>query len=201
MDGLKTYSMLSRIKQLWHKAQAKKGIHKSGKRVKYAFSVGVRDYYQLVNDLDLPEKRFAYLRHYYHEMQMRMSKEVLLQFVEAMKKAVNPEKGKAVELGKVDRLLDEIKDRTEWLFEPDSLYRLASVVYFTMDEDITDYDEKLNEAKVKAFKKKGMLSHFLQTLTDEQSGLFNLSPDALKTYSEQVMELSRKQLDFAGQSK
>ena len=189
--------MFSRIKQLWHKAKAKKGLHKSGKRIKYAFTVGITDYYQLVNDLDLPEKRFAYLRHYYHEMQMRLTKETLLEFMDAMKKAVNPEKGKAVELGKVDRLIDEITERTKWLFEPESLYRMASVVYFTLDEDITDYDERENEAKIKAFKKKDMLSHFLQTLTNEQSGLFNLSPDALKTYSEQLADLSQKQLDFA----
>jgi len=153
--------MFSRIKQLWHRAKAKKGLHKSGKRIKYAFTVGITDYYQLVNDLDLPEKRFAYLRHYYHEMQMRLTKETLLEFMDAMKKAVNPEKGKSVELGKVDRLIDEITERTKWLFEPESLYRMASVVYFTLDEDITDYDERENEAKIKAFKKKDHVIPFL----------------------------------------
>lgn len=194
--------MYNWLKKIHHQATAPKEWHpKNDLPIVFAFRCGIKDYYQLANDTQMPAKRWAYLRQFYHEMEMRMTKQTLLEFVTAIEKAVNPGKGEAIEIGKIDRLAKEMKDRTEWLFEPESLYRMASVVYFTLDEDLTDYDTPYNERKIQQFKKKDLMPFFLKTLNENTSGLLNLSPNDLKAYSQKVEAIAKAQQEFTGASR
>jgi len=190
------------LNELSYRINPKKEFHpKTGAKIKHVFTLGGKDYYQLENDVQISEVRFAFLRQYYSEMEMRMTKESMIEFCEAIKKACNPPKGQSIEIGRIDRLADEMKDRAEWLVEPDSLFRFASVIYFTLDEDITGYDEKYNERKIKLFKKKDLMPILLERLKNEQLGLLSMSVEDLQSYLEKAKAMADQQLKFsAGRS-
>ncbi len=189
--------MINWLNRIYHKATAPKEWHpKNDLPIVFAFRCGITDYYHLANDAQIPAKRWAYLRQYFHEMEMRMTRETLLEFVTAIEKAVNPGKGESIEIGKIDRLAKEMKDRTEWLFEPETLYRMASVVYFPLNEDIADYDERFNARKINHFKKKELMPFFLKKLNENTNGLLNMSTEDLQAYSQKVQAIAKAQQEF-----
>jgi len=190
------------LNNLSNRINPKREFHPStGAKIEHVFTLAGQHFYKLSNELELSETRWAYLRQYYHEMEMRMTKDSLLEFCDAIKKACNPPKGQSIEIGRIDRLADEMKDRCEWLLEPDSLFRFASVLYFTFEEDITGYDEKYNKKKIELFKKKELMPTLLQTLKNEQLGLLGMSETDLKNYLEKAKQMAETQRKFAaGQS-
>lgn len=157
------------------------------KPIQWVMKVGDKNLYQFVNTYEMPRKRFAFAQKFFNETQCKITSESLMEFVEACKKLVNEGK-----LGETFRLLDELEYRNKWIFEPETLLRLGAVLYFTLDEDVTDYDFEYNDKKIELFKKKGVLVHFLQLLTNGSQILSNLSPEDLQTYLTQASEKSEE---------
>ena len=158
------------------------------KPIKWVMKCGNWHLYEFVNTYEMPRKRFAFAQKFFQETQSKITSEALMEYTTATKKLINEGK-----LGEAFRLLDELEYRNKWLFEPETLLRLASVLYFTIDEDVTDYDFEFNEEKIATFKKKEMLVHFLKLLTNGQAILSNLSAEDLPTYLLQVKEASERQ--------
>lgn len=138
--------------------------------IRWVFKLSGKHYYTFVNDYEMPKKRFGFAQKFYLESKNKVTTEVLLDFIEAGKKCINEGK-----LGQTWKLLDELEYRTKWSFDPESTYRLASVMIFNLDENLSDYDFKYNDNKIDKFKKKGLLPHLLMILTNEQSPLSSLS--------------------------
>jgi len=145
--------------------------------IKYLFSIGNKPYYQCVNEYEMPSKRLAFAKKFYIEMQNRITSEVLLDFINATKERINEGK-----LGEAYRLMDELEYRTKWLFDPESVMRFASVLYFDLEENIYDYDFEYNLRKISEFEKKKLLGTFLKMLFEAQSALSNLSEQDLQEY-------------------
>lgn len=164
--------------------------------IKYAFKCGGKHYYQLLNDYEMPKKRFAFARTFYSEMQSKVTSQTLEEFCIAIKTQINAGKP-----GEAYKLVDELQWRTTWLFDPDTLYRFASVVYFTLDENLQDYDMKFNEAKQETFKKKELLTFFLQLLMNGQKLLSTLSGEDLKNYLTRLLERKEQQLKLISELK
>lgn len=163
--------------------------------IKYAFTEGAH-YYQFVNDYEMPKKRFSFAQKFYSEMRSKVTSETLVEFCDAI--ISHLDKG---ELVKAAKLTDELKYRSEWLFEPESLLRFASVVYFTLEENVTDYDFKYNENKIELFKKKGLLINFLQMLSEGQKIISSSSPEDLKDYLIRLNAKTEKQLKLISEAK
>lgn len=161
---------------------------KTEKPIKWVMNVGGMDLYEFVNTYEMPRKRFAFAQKFFVETQNKCTTEYLNEFIEACKATLNKS-----DIGNTFKLLDELQYRTKWLFEPETLLRFASVMYFTLDEDITDYDFEFNETKIHAFKKKNTLESFLQLLTNGQSILKTLSSHDLAIYLSQLKEQTEKQ--------
>lgn len=149
--------------------------------IKYAFECEGKHFYQAVNDYEVPKRRFAFAKKFYDEMQNKVTSETLTQFCEKGKELCSGKDGK-VDLGQVWKLWDELHYRSQWLFEPESLLRFASVVYFTLDENLNDYDFEYNKIKIASFEKKKLTTTFLKMLSTGQKILSDLSPDALQAY-------------------
>jgi hypothetical protein len=186
--------MLELLKSKWSKLVHKQHptdihFHPVNKRpIKWVMKVGSMDLYEFVNTYEMPRKRFAFAQKFFQETQSKITSESLLEFTGACKKLINEGK-----LGECFRLLDELEYRNKWTFEPETLLRLGAVLYFTLDEDVTDYDFDYNDKKIELFKKKDMLVHFLKLLTNGQAILNSLSPEDLVTYLLQVNEVKEKQ--------
>lgn len=156
--------------------------------IEYKHTIDGVHYYQLANDYEMFENRFRYLRTYYSQLELKFTSNTLKDFMDSIMKEA--EGGK---LSKVFEIAKEVKYRAEWLFEPESLYNLYSVITFDLQENIKDYDIKYNKRKIEAFKKKGMLKVILQKLVNGAEDLLNLSEEDFETYITQQQEHLTKQ--------
>lgn len=146
--------------------------------IKYAFSIDDKHYYRFASSLDAPINRLRIMKKFYREMDMCIDQDTLIEFCDKILEHLNA--SKLIDAG---RLADELKYRAKFAFEPDTLARLATCAYFTLNEPITDYDFTYNEAKFESFKKKdSLLRYFIQTLAPNSSSLLGLSEHDLETY-------------------
>lgn len=168
------------------KNPAKITLHKRyNKHIKYEFSTGSKHYYRFVNDYDIFEARFRYLKTFYQEVENKLTSTDINEFCDAAIKYIND--GKAVQAG---QLLDEMKYRSKWLFEPTSLYKYASVLYFDLQEDLIEYDIEYNHQKIIGWsKKKELLRMLLKELMSNVDNLLSLSSQDFQNY---LSELQRK---------
>ena len=155
--------------------------------IKFAFTVDQTDIYTFIDDLEMPEMRMRYATRFYQEMQMKCDKEHLTQMVDKCEELLN--KGK---LSGIWEILSDLKYRLTWAFEPETLYRYATVVFFTLEENLKGYDLDYNTQKIELFKKKGV-KYFLETLSDGLEKLLEQSNEDFETYIEELKSQNLKQ--------
>jgi hydrogenase maturation factor HypF (carbamoyltransferase family) len=186
------YKILFKIK----KPQDVKIHPRYDKHIKYSFSVGNKHYYRFLNDYDIFENRFRYLKTYWQEVENKMTSNDINQFMEAIKKYIND--GKYIEAG---QLADEVSYRSKWLFEPTSLYKFASVIHFDLQEDVTDYDMQYNNDKIRLWaKKKELLRDFLKELMENAGELLTISSSDFQDYLFQLQKKIEKQQKLVSES-
>lgn len=157
--------------------------------IKYGFSVGNRHYYRCLHDYDIRENRFRYLKTYWQEVQNKLTSQDINDFCDKAIQLIN--ENKIVEAGKI---LDEMKYRSTWLFEPTSLYKYASVLYFDLSENIKDYDVEYNHEKIRIWsKKKTLLRMLLKDLMTGAEELLALSNNDFNYYITKLQEAKDKQ--------
>lgn len=156
---------------------------KLGKTIKWVFSAGGKNYYEFEHSYEIPTLRFRFAKKFYEEVSNRVTHEELKKICEQGKTLLNEGK-----LGETWRLLDDLNYQLDWAFEPESLLRFASVIYFDLDEPINDYDSKYNERKIRAFKKKEILALLVRRLMSGSQILSSLSIKDLDTYLSEMLE-------------
>lgn len=75
-----------------------------------------------------------------------------------------------------------METRVNLAFEPDTVRRLASVVYFDAAEDLSTFDMKYGEKKVEFWKKNNVTDFFLTRPISELLGLEGISITSLEEY-------------------
>lgn len=151
--------------------------------IKYEFTAGGKDYYSFLNDHEIPILRFRFVQKFYAEMMNRVTHTELKAICEQGKKLLNEGK-----LGETWRLLDDLNYQLDWAFEPESLLRFASALYFDLRENVIDYDIKYNAPKIQAFKKKGVFTTLVTKLMNGSKILADLSTKDLDTYLKEMVE-------------
>jgi len=172
------------------------------KQIKYGFSVGSKHYYRLLHDYDIFESRFKYLKTFYQEVENKLTSndingfsDATVKYLEDYEKSLHAGEPKPDLLSKAKELQLEVKYRSEWLFEPTSLYKYASVFYFDLQEDIKDYDVEYNHDKIVYWsKKKTLLRTLLKELMTGVENLLALSKDDFETYLSNIQTKKDKQL-------
>ncbi len=159
--------------------------------IKEAFTCGGVVYYQFDDVFNVPFERALTALDFYEELRMRTSRDLLLLHVTATNEALN--KGKLTEAA---RLNQQLKERLEWIIEPDLLYKLASVVFFDENESPYIYDHKYGQQKIKNWKKESEINAFFL-----QMPIIKLVPFLqdceidFRTYSQLVQKISKHHLD------
>lgn len=169
---------------------------KHGVKVVFAFEVDGKKYYQLEQVLEMPIERFNFLQTYYHEMQLRITSEKQAEFLDAIKECINTPTGGALRLGDAVRLVDELKDRLSWFAEEETMYRFASVQYFTLDEDLSTYNVAYNQKKIEHWRKKKALFAILGVWSREADKPLNTSTQDLEDYLGKQRELAKNQNQY-----
>lgn len=178
--------LIKRIKDLYRKwfYKEKMTVHpKYNKGIQYAFSCDGKDYYKLNYEYEIYEDRATFMATFSNEMDMKVTKETLLAFADAILLCFNAKDGESLNISKAIQLVNELKYRAEWLFDIDSLYRFASVIYFDVNENIKSYDWEYNKIKMDSWKKKGnVIEYLLEKVLGKSNLELILSQTDLETY-------------------
>lgn len=139
----------------------------------------------------------------YEEVSMRMNRDFLIEDMKATKTLHERMKGymntgnliEAYEsLKEADRLLEQKKERLEWIFEPNVLYNLASIVYFDASENPLKYDQEYAKKKIEKWKNNpDVLGFFLQEPIHRFMPYSKLSREDLEKYLAVVNSLVDQQ--------
>jgi len=161
---------------------------------KFAFTCGGVDYYQLVDFNNTPAMRGLKTMVFYSEMQMKCSLEYLKLHTEAMDNILLNNKG-SINIYDIKKLNDQLKQRLEIALEMELVYKIASVVFFPKNENITDYDFGFNARKVAHWKKYGGADFFLfQPLQELLPVLKDMSGN-LRNYMEVQQKVNKLHLE------
>lgn len=136
----------------------RKNIHPDYKKsIEYVFTIDGEDYYSFTTIADCPAERYYKASEFMHEMDMRMNRDMLAAYLDKMSEMINDGN-----FGKVAAIVEEMKIRSTLLVETETMYKLASVQFFTLDEDLTSYDYDYNDRKIAKFKSEKISDFFLK---------------------------------------
>lgn len=138
-----------------------------------AFHDGVEQMYMFEDIFKTPYKRALGALTYYEELRMRVSREFLQADCAAHRnlndKIAEVLSGKNGHINMVtainllnqsNELLQQKEERLNWVFEPELLYKLASVMFFDKHESPYSYDMKYCQAKISRWKQSQEITDF-----------------------------------------
>lgn len=163
--------------------------------IDYAFTIDGIDYFEFADFNNISSDRGFNCLSYWEELRSRCSKEYLLTWVQACEDTINSE---VVKLTDLIKLFLQVKERLQWLSEPEIAYKLCSVVYFTSAENPNRFDYDTARKKAVIFmdydKKQDNWAFFLQTPITKLIPHLNLSANDLKEYLEMVSLVNQKHI-------
>ena len=130
---------------------------KEGQEVELAFVIDGIQYFQFVNDTNMPYERAMAASDIYLEFENRVDKVYLKGLFASCLELMN--KGKLIEAASA---ILKAQERLTHITYVDGLYRLASVKFFDKNENVYKYDYEYNEKKIALWKKHNIDSFFLK---------------------------------------
>jgi hypothetical protein len=161
-------------------------------KIDFNFEANGVKYYSFKSDTDARYGRYVILQTYLQEYYLRTDLDTLKSNIKSLKKFLNPtlKDGKGqLEIGRACELLDIMEQQAEIAFEPETVYRLASCLYFDDKEIISGYDRVHNEKKIASWKEANTVDFFFDKLFQELTNLRVTSKEGLLSYLEKVPEL------------
>jgi hypothetical protein len=151
-------------------------------QVEVAFEVKGKKYYRFKKELQLPAGRYKYVYSMLRETDLRMNLETLKNFVTEFKNVLNGGPKKIIAIGDLWKLINNLESRISLAFEPETVERLASVVYFDDTEDLSTWDRKHGLEKVAFWKANKSMDFFLTSPMGELLGVSGISIESLEEY-------------------
>lgn len=132
--------------------------------IKFSFNDGEEDCYEFDEGvMFLPYIRGNQATLFYKEVQMGVDRDYLLWFLEEMDKVLNPTE-KKLNLERLYILKNVLKEKVQYIFDPDLIYNLASVVYFDKNEDPYKFNLDYSKKKIARWKKNESVESFFLRL-------------------------------------
>lgn len=199
--------MFDYIKKWRAKRRARRlgGFELKPDQIEYGFSVAGKDYYRFKKQEDMPYRRYAEFTVKHEEMRMGLSREYMTKATREMLECFTPtQAGKnagVINLNKLHQITIEMSARLEMAPIGEDVYAYLSVVYFTLDEDITRYDPMLNKAKIKEWREVSIPDFFTGKAVKECTGFSNWSSTDIESFFlKQQTELSMMTSAFSATS-
>lgn len=161
-------------------------------KIEFNFEANGIKYYSFKTDTDMRYGRYVILQTFLQEYLLRTDLDTLKSNIKSLKKFLNPtvKDGKGqLELGRALELLEIMEQQANIAFEPETVYRLASCIYFDDNEIISSYDKEHNETKIARWKEANTVDFFFDKLFQELTNLRVTSKDDLLNYLDKVPQL------------
>ena len=169
---------------------------RDGHRMQFVFELDGVKYWEFTDPLSAPTHRMMIARDYYDEMEMRTSREFRIANMQAIKNCLDGSMDGKLDLVKAGSLVVQAMERDQFIFSPDILYKLASVVMIDESESPYAYDFKYNnEVKISAWKKHDMASFFLSQPLKRFLPQLTLSESDFRAYLKVLEKVEKNQLD------
>lgn len=159
-----------------------------------AFKANGIQYYNFKKDSDMRYGRYIVMQTFLQEYYLRVDLNTLRGDIKKLQGWLNPtiSNGKGqLELGKSLELLSIMEQRAQIAFEPDTVYRLSSCLYFDDQEIISDYDREHNDKKIAAWKESQTTDFFFHKLFQDVTQLIVTSKEDLTNYLAKAPELTK----------
>jgi len=157
--------------------------------IKYAFSIGDKDFYQFEDFNETPCERAFVALDYYAEERMKCDREYLKAHCAAVEEAINKNK-----MTDVMKLHFNLQERLTWITDIDVAYKLCSVVFFDGTENPSRYEGLHCQENAKLFRECKMDQFFFLTpLRELMPHISSLGTD-LQSYCEAMGELKKMHL-------
>lgn len=150
-------------------------------RVVEAFSIKGKSFFMFDSTFEVPAGRMLATLAIMEEMNMRVDKEYLDAHTKAMEKILSDPKKISIQW--IAQLNINLKERLELMPLSESVYKLASVIFFDDTESPYCYDFEYNRAKIEEWKQSGeTLDFFLSRLSSELIPSLQPATGNVKTY-------------------
>lgn len=179
--------------ETWRIEMDKRKEQKEKYRIEYAFTCGGTKYYRFADITNLPYERGLMAMHAYNEVQMRCDRNFLVRYADTIDKLLHEQK---IDIFKIQKLNEVLKQRLTLVAETDLMYKLASIVYFDKSENPAVYEPAYAEKKIAKWRKdKGVHDFFTQKPLLELMPFSQSANTDLDTYSEMLQEVKKIHLE------
>lgn len=144
-----------------------------------AFKVKNVQYYRAVKDYFLPAGRYKAIDTRLAEADLRMNSKMLKDYITAIKAQLKPQNN-VIDIFKISNIVSDMETHTDLQFEPETIKRLAAVVFIDESEDLRDFDDEYGEKKIKFWEENNVVSFFLTKPMIEFLGLSGISEESLR---------------------
>ncbi len=193
---------MKKLQKLWRKYVTRPTKFNGSKMpLKYAFTASGIDYYEPAPENGglqiLPWLRALTLHQYYDELRMNVDREYLIKHADTVELVMKGPKDKPKrkfgfdDLNELSKLNNMLKERLNFIYTPDLIYKVASVVFIDEAEDPNKYDEAHNRKKIESWKKEGLANFFLNEPVQRLIPFLNSSPLDIQNYGEMVEKLQK----------
>jgi len=159
------------------------------------FSIEGTNYYQFKDISKIKCFRAFIVSDFYSELSMKCSREYLVAHTDAVEKLLS--NSKQINITQVAQLNLQLKERLEMIYEPDIIYKIASVVFFDKTENPYEYDDMYGKEKVERFKRHAQKNDgfFFETLFKGLLNTKDLKDQDLETYMNVAQKITQSHWD------
>lgn len=158
--------------------------------VEIAFEVGLVKFYRMKTELRLPTGRYKYHYKYLQENSLRIDLPTLQAFLHEINRSISGKRNN-IELGEAIINIHKLLSRTSLPFDPELARKLASVSFFTEDEDLSTFDESHAKWKIEHWREHKFHDFFLTKPVEELLNLKGISIESLEQYLTEAEQLMK----------
>ena len=163
--------------------------------IEQSFQIKGVSYYKYRDISKVKNQRALTVNDFYNELSMRTTREYLIKHCEAVDKILT---STSIDIFKLKTLNMQLQERLEMIYETDLIYKIASVVFFTRDENYLEYDDLLGREKIALFKQQDKedpdMGFFFGTLFKSLIGSTDMSDKDLLIYMTVGRQITREHL-------
>lgn len=173
-------------------AMAKKSANK---KIVKAFVSGGTQYFKFEDIHNILSGRAFAARDFFTEMSMKCSREYLIEHCKVMDTIMTSD---SLDISKVGQLHQQMKERLELIISPETVYKIATVIYWDSTESPWSFDYNYSRTKIIKWKEENTSDFFLLKHLRDLIPALDISEKDLKTYiqvGEQMEEQHLKVLE------
>lgn len=164
--------------------------------VEEVFTCAGKRYYRFKDEYRMSTGRYKYYYDTLKAIELKLSLENLQQYIDAFEKCLNGTgKKKEIRIGDLWILIINLKSKVKLAFDVSTVKKLAAIAYFDDTEDLTSFNEKYGDEKIKIWEENNQHDFFLTRRIGELLNVKGISDDSFQEHLAEL-EMISNQINF-----